>query len=149
MTNTRRSVSVLSIVGLSLLLLTGCVPGGYSVDSLSKQPEAGLTYPDSTDVHTGNSKGRVQFGLDGGDPASVEKTGTSTHTQAEVAAYYSQKLNGSGWTQTMDNPDDLLESGLREHVMAWENTKLKLAYEVDVWVEGETTRYFTQLRATR
>ena len=47
----RRLFSGLSVLGLSLLLLTGCVvPGGYDVNSLHLLPEAALVYPGSTGV---------------------------------------------------------------------------------------------------
>ncbi|MEC5150536.1 hypothetical protein [Cryobacterium sp. GrIS_2_6] len=66
-----------------------------------------------------------------------------------MVAHYTQELTANGWTQTMDNPDDTLASGLPGHVTAWEKAKLNLTYEVDVWGEGETTKYFTQLEAMR
>ena len=139
----------LSIIGISLLLLTGCVPGGYSVDSISKQPEASLTYPGSTEVHTNNFKGRVQFGLDGGDVASTGKSATTTHTQSEVVAYYTEELAAKGWTQRMDNPGAVTAAGLPAHWVSWDKTKLNLSYFVEVWTEGGSTKYFTQLEALR
>ena len=43
MATMRRLFSALSVLGLSLLVLTGCaVPGGYDVNSLHLQPESGL-----------------------------------------------------------------------------------------------------------
>jgi hypothetical protein len=58
MATMRRLFSGLSILGLSVLLLTGCVvPGGYDVNTLHLHPEAALVYPGSTGVHTNNYGG--------------------------------------------------------------------------------------------
>lgn len=130
------------------LLLTGCVPG-QSIDSLAKQPEATLTYPDSTDVRTNNVPGRVQFGLDGGDVATTGIYGTTTHTQREVLAFYSHALAENGWTQTMDSPGVHTESRQLAHAMQWDKTKLHLTYFVVVTTEGETTKYETLLESLR
>ena len=51
MAKQRRLFSGLSVLGLSLLVLTGCVvPGGYDVNSLHLLPESALVYPGSTGV---------------------------------------------------------------------------------------------------
>lgn len=133
---------------MCVLLLTGCVPG-QSIDSLATQPEAALTYPGSTDVRTNNVPGRVQFGLDGGDVAITGISGTTTHQQREVIAFYSHALAANGWTQTRDNPGVHTEAGLLAHAVQWDKTRLHLTYFIKVWTEGETTKYFTQLESLR
>ncbi|MDY7529242.1 MULTISPECIES: hypothetical protein [unclassified Cryobacterium] len=139
---------MVTAASMCLLLLTGCVPG-QSIDSLAKQPEAALTYPGSTDVRINNDRGRVQFGLDGGDVAVTGISGTTTHTQREVLAFYSQALAANGWTQTSDSPYAETASGQPAHVMQWDNAKLHLTYAVAVTAEGETTKYETHLESLR
>jgi len=148
MRRTSRFLSAATAASICMLLLTGCVPG-QSIDALAKQPEAALTYPGSTDVRTNNVPGRVQFGLDGGDVAMTGISGTTTHTQREVLAFYSQALAADGWTQTMDSPGVHTESRQLAHAMQWDETKLHLTYFVEVWTEGETTKYDTQLQSLR
>jgi len=148
MRRTTRFLSVVTAAGICLLLLTGCVPG-QSIDSLATQPEAALTYPGSTDVRTNNDPGRVQFGLDGGDVAVTGISGTTTHQQREVLAFYSHALAANGWTQTRDSPYAETASGLPAHVMQWDKTKLHLTYVVAVTPEGETTKYETHLESLR
>ncbi|MEB0005052.1 MULTISPECIES: hypothetical protein [unclassified Cryobacterium] len=139
---------MVTAASMCLLLLTGCVPG-QSIDSLAKQPEAALTYPGSTDVRINNDPGRVQFGLDGGDVAVTGISGTTTHTQREVIAFYSRALAANGWTQTTDTPGAHTEAGLPSHWISWDRTKLHLGYLVEAWTEGATTKYYTQLRSFR
>ncbi|TFB92261.1 MULTISPECIES: hypothetical protein [unclassified Cryobacterium] len=141
-------MSAVTAVGVCLLLLTGCVPG-QSIDSLATQPEAALTYPGSTDVRTNNVPGRVQFGLDGGDVAVTGISGTTTHTQREVIAFYSHALAANGWTQPRDDHRSETASGLPSYFMQWDKTKPYLTYVVVVWTEGETTKYETQLNSLR
>ncbi|MDY7530055.1 MULTISPECIES: hypothetical protein [unclassified Cryobacterium] len=141
-------MSAVTAVGVCLLLLTGCVPG-QSIDSLAKQPEAALTYPGSTDVRTNNVPGRVQFGLDGGDVAMTGISGTTTHTQREVLAFYSHALAANGWTQTTDDPRAETASGMPSHFMQWDKKKPYLTYVIAVTTEGETTKYETQLKSLR
>ncbi|MEC5148875.1 hypothetical protein [Cryobacterium sp. GrIS_2_6] len=148
MRRTTRFLSVVTAASMCLLLLTGCVPG-QSIDSLAKQPEAALTYPGSTDVRTNNVPGRVQFGLDGGDVAITGISGTTTHTQREVIAFYSHALAANGWTQPRDDPRAETASGLPSHFMQWDKTKPYLTYVIEVWTEGETTKYYTQLKSLR
>ena len=77
----------LSIIGIGLLLLTGCtVPGGYSVDTLNQQPETGVTYPARTDVHTAMSNGIPRNWIGKSGVARVGKTGTKTTGSSLVAA---------------------------------------------------------------
>ena len=96
----RRLFSGLSVLGLSLLLLTGCVvPGGYDVNSLHLQPEAGLVYPGSTGVHTNNYGGSPGNYVSKGAVAVTGKSATTIHTQLEVLAYFSQTLTADGWTK--------------------------------------------------
>ncbi|MDY7544459.1 MULTISPECIES: hypothetical protein [unclassified Cryobacterium] len=139
---------MVTAASMCLLLLTGCVPG-QSIDSLAKQPEAALTYPGSTDVRINDVPGRVQFGLDGGDVATTGISGTTTHTQREVLAFYSQALDADGWIQTSDSPYAETASGLPAHVMQWDKTKPYLTYVVAVTTEGETTKYETQMKSLR
>ncbi|MCI4658516.1 hypothetical protein [Cryobacterium zhongshanensis] len=137
---------MVTAASMCLLLLTGCVPG-QSIDSLAKQPEAALTYPGSTDVRINHDRGRVQFGLDGGDVAITGICGKTTHQQREVIAFYSHALAANGWTQTRDNPGVNTEAGLLAHAVQWDKTKLHLTYFIKVWTEGETTKYDTQLQS--
>jgi hypothetical protein len=85
MATIRRLFSGLSILGLSVLLLTGCVvPGGYDVNTLHVQPEAALVYPGSTGVHTNDYNGRPGNYVSKGAVAATGKSGTTIHTQLEV-----------------------------------------------------------------
>ena len=147
MANMRRLVSVLSVAGLSLLLLTGCVPGGYSVDTLKQQPEAALVYPGSTYVQTDDYNGSPGNMFGKGAYAVTSKSGTTTHTQSEVIAYYTEKLAANGWTVVMDNPGATTAAGFADHAVLWQKAKLNLAYQVDAWTDGGTTKYSTQLSA--
>ena len=101
MAKQRRLFSGLSVLGLSLLVLTGCVvPGGYDVNSLHLLPESGLVYPGSTDVHTNNYGGSPGNYVSKGAVAVTGKSATTVQTQLEVLAYFSQNLAAGGWTQT-------------------------------------------------
>ena len=97
MAKPRRLFSGLSVLGLCLLLLTGCaVPGGYDVDILHQQPEAALVYPGSTDVHTDDYNGRPGNYVSKGAVARTGKSATTTHTQLEVLAYFSRTRAADG-----------------------------------------------------
>ena len=135
------------MAGISLLILTGCVPGGYSVDTLKQQPEAALTYPGSTDVHTYDYNGSPGNMFGRGAVAMIGKSGTTIDTQSEVIAFYTKKLAANGWTIEMDNPGATTATGFADHAVLWQKTKLNLAYQVDAWIDGGITRYSTQLRA--
>ncbi|MEB0001658.1 hypothetical protein QN355_09015 [Cryobacterium sp. 10S3] len=143
-----RFLSAAATASICILLLTGCVPG-QSIDSLAKQPEAALTYPGSTDVRTNDIPGRVQFGLDGGDVARTGISGTTTHTQSEVIAFYSHALAANGWTQPRDDHRSETASGLPSYFMQWDKVKPFLTYVIAVWTEGETTKYATELESQR
>ncbi|WBM79919.1 hypothetical protein KIV56_17425 [Cryobacterium breve] len=119
------------------------------MDSLSKEPEAALTYPGSTDVSAHDYPGRVQFGLDGGDVAVTGISATTMHSQLEVIDFYANALEPGGWDQTLDNSGMLLSSGARGHSVLWWKAKPKLSYAVLVWADGETTKYRTEIEARR
>jgi hypothetical protein len=143
-----RFLGTVAAASICMLLLTGCVPG-RSLSSLAAVPEAALTYPGSTDVRTNNVPGRVQFGLDGGDVATTGISGTTTHRQREVIAFYSHALAANGWKQTMDNPRAETASGLPSHFLQWDKAEPYLTYVIEVWTEGETTKYYTQIESLR
>ena len=141
----RRLFSGLSVLGLSLLLLTGCVvPGGYDVNSLHLLPESGLVYPGSTDVHTNNYGGRPGNYVSKGAVAVTGKSAITTHTQLEVLAYFSRTLAADGWKQTQEDVRAATPEGLPAHWVAWDKPKLHLSYFVEVWTVGEATKYYTQ-----
>ena len=144
----RRLVSGLSVLGLSLLLLTGCaVPGGYDVNSLHLQPEAALVYPGSTDVHTNNYGGSPGNYVSKGAVAVTGKSATTIHTQLEVLAYFSQTLTADGWTKTREDDTATTPEGFRAKDISWVKNSLHLSYLVRTWTVGETTQYFTLLSA--
>ncbi|MDY7528364.1 MULTISPECIES: hypothetical protein [unclassified Cryobacterium] len=76
-------------------------------------------------------------------------SGTTTHQQREVIAFYSQALAANGWTQPRDDHRSETASGLPSYFMQWDKTKPYLTYVVVVWTEGETTKYETQLQSLR
>ena len=146
--NPRRLFSGLSVLGLSLLLLTGCVvPGGYDVNSLHLQPESGLVYPGSTGVHTNDYGGSPGNYVSKGAVAVTGKSATTIHTQLEVLAYFSQTLAADGWTQTREDDTATTPEGFRAKDISWVKNSLHLSYLVEVWSVGETTQYLTQLSA--
>ena len=141
----RRLFSGLSVLGLSLLLLTGCVvPGGYDVISLHLLTESGLVYPGSTDVHTNNYGGSPGNYVSKGAVAVTGKSATTIHTQLEVLAYFSRTLASDGWKQTQEDIPAATPEGLPAHWVAWDKAKLHLSYFVEVWTVGEATKYYTQ-----
>ena len=141
----RRLVMGLSVLGLCLLLLSGCaVPGGYDVNSLHQQPEAALVYPGSADVHSDDYNGRPGNYVSKGAVARTGKSATTTHTQLEVLAYFSRTLASDGWKQTQENVRAATPEGLPAHWVAWDKAKLHLSYFVEVWTVGEATKYYTQ-----
>ena len=148
MTGAKRIAAALTMVGISLLILTGCVPGGYSVDTLKQQPEAALTYPGSTDVHTDDYNGSPGNMFGRGGVAMTGKSGTTIDTQAEVLAFYSQALEADGWKQTQESAQNTTPTGIPDHFIVWVKNKLDLSYLVDVWTENGTTKYYTQLRSS-
>ena len=141
----RRLFSGLSVLGLSLFVLTGCVvPGGYDVNSLHLLPEAALVYPGSTGVHTNDYNGRLGNYVSKGAVARTGKSATTTHTQLEVLAYFSGTLAADGWKQTQEDVRAATPEGLPAHWVAWDKPKLHLSYFVEVWTVGEATKYYTQ-----
>ena len=144
----RRLFSGLSVLGFSLLVLTGCaVPGGYDVNSLHLQPESGLVYPGSTDVHTNDYGGSPGNYVSKGAVAVTGKSATTIHTQLEVLAYFSQTLAADGWTKTREDDTATTPEGFRAKDISWVKNSLHLSYLVEVWTVGETTQYLTQLNA--
>jgi hypothetical protein len=142
----RRLLFGMSVLGLCLLLLSGCaVPGGYDVNSLHLQPEAALVYPGSTDVHTNDYNGRPGNYVSKGAVAATGKSGTTIHTQLEVLAYFSKTLAADGWRQSYEIVRDTTPEGFPAHLIQWDKSHLHLAYDVKVWTDGEATKYFTQL----
>jgi hypothetical protein len=148
MATMRRLFPGLSILGLSLLLLTGCVvPGGYDVNTLHLHPEAALVYPGSTGVHTNNYGGSPGNYVSKGAVAATGKSATTIHTQLEVLAYFSRTLIADGWTQSYEIVRDTTPEGFPAHSIQWDKSHLHLAYDVKVWTEGEATKYFTRLHS--
>lgn len=145
----QRITFLLAVAAICVLVLTGCVPGDYSVNSLAREPEATLTYPGSTDVSTHDYPGRVQFGLDGGEVAETGTYATTTHTQGEVIAYYSRALAAASWDQIMDNAHSRTATDQPAHAIQWWKTKPHLSYSLLVWTEGTLTKYRTDIRAMR
>ena len=144
----RRLFSGLSVLGLSLLVLTGCaVPGGYDVNSLHQQPEAALVYPGSTDVHTNNYGGSPGNYVSKGAVAVTGKSATTVHTQLEVLAYFSQTLAADGWTKTREDDTATTPEGFRAKDISWVKNSLHLSYLLEVWTVGQSTQYLTQLNA--
>ena len=145
MAKPRHPFSGLGVLGLSLLMLTGCVvPGGYDVNSLHLRPEAVLVYPGSTGVHTDDYNGRPGNYVSKGAVARTGKLATTTHTQLEVLAYFSKILAADGWKQTQEEVRAFTPEGLPAHWIAWDKPKLHLSYLVEVWTVGEATKYLTQ-----
>ena len=146
--NPRRLFSGLSVLGLSLLLLTGCVvPGGYDINTLHLLPESGLVYPGSTDVHTNNYGGSPGNYISKGAVAVTGKSATTVHTQLEVLAYFSKTLAADGWTQIAQDDTATTPEGFRAQDISWVKNSLHLSYSVRTWTVGETTQYFTRLSA--
>ena len=144
----RRLFSGLSVLGLSLLLLTGCVvPGGYDVNSLHLLPESALVYPGSTGVHTNNYGGSPGNYVSKGAVAVTGKSATTVHTPQEVLAYFSQTLAADGWTKIGEDDRGTTPEGIPSKGIAWVKDSLHLSYLVTVWTVGETTQYLTQLSA--
>jgi len=146
--NPRRLFSGLSVLGISLLLLTGCVvPGGYDVNSLHQLPEAALVYPGSTGVDPYDYNGRPGNYIGKGAVAVIGKSATTIHTQLEVLAYFSQTLAADGWTKIGENDRGTTAEGIPSKDIAWVKNRLHLSYLVVVWTVGEATHYDTQLSA--
>ena len=148
MAKSRRLFSGLSVLGLSLFVLTGCVvPGGYDVNTLHLLPESGLIYPGSTGIHTYGYNGRPGNYVSKGAVAVTGKSATTIHTQLEVLAYFSQTLAADGWTQIGADDTATTPEGFRAQDISWVKNSLHLSYSVRTWTVGETTQYFTQLSA--
>ena len=146
MAKPRRLFSGLCILGLSLLLLTGCVvPGGHSVDSLRLQPEAALVYPGSTDVHTNYYNGSPGNYVSKGAVASIGNLATTIHTKLEVLAFFSKTVTADGWTQIGKSDQETTPEGLPASTVSWGKQSLHLSYSVEVWTEGETSKYWTRI----
>ena len=144
----RRLFSGLSVLGLSLFVLTGCVvPGGYDVNSLHLLPESALVYPGSTGVHTNDYGGSPGNYVSRGAVAATGKSATTVHTQLEVLAYFSQTLAADGWMKTREDDTATTPEGFRAKDISWVKNSLHLSYLVEVWTVGETTQYLTQLNA--
>ena len=144
----RRLLKGLSVLGLCLLLLSGCVvPGGYDVNSLHLLPESGLVYPGSTGVHTNDYGGSPGNYVSKGAVAVTGKSATTIHTQLEVLAYFSQTLAADGWTQIGEDDTVTTPEGFRAKDVSWVKNSLHLSYLVRTWTLGETTQYFTLLSA--
>ena len=140
--------SGLSVLGLSLLLLTGCViPGGYDVNSLHLLPEAGLVYPGSTGIHPYDFNGSPGNLISKGGQASTGKSGTTMDAPQDVLAYFSRILIADGWRQSYEIVRDTTPEGFPAHSIQWDKSHLHLAYDVKVWTDGEATKYFTQLQS--
>jgi len=148
MANPRRLFLGLSVPGLSLLLLTGCVVlGGYDVNSLHLLPESALVYPGSTGVQTNNYGGSPGNYVSKGAVAVTGKSATTVHTQLEVLAYFSQTLAAGGWTQTGADDTTTTPEGFRAKDISWVKNSLHLSDLVRTWIVGETTQYLTLLSA--
>ena len=148
MTKPRRLVLGLSVLGVSLLLLTGCaVPGGQSINSLHVLHESGLVYPGSTGVHTNDYGGSPGNYVSKGAVAATGKAATTVHTQLEVLAYFSKTLAAGGWTQIAQDDTATTPEGFRAQDISWVKNSLHLSYSVRTWTVGETTQYFTRLSA--
>jgi hypothetical protein len=144
---TRRTAVLLALVAACLLAVTACsVPGGYSVATLNKQPEAALTYPGSTEVQLRHFDGTRGNYVGKGGPAEVGLLGTTSATPAEVIAYYSGVLVPTGWTQTQDDPNDTAYPGRVAHLVAW--VKGVLSYSIIIWTDAAATKYDTNLEST-
>jgi hypothetical protein len=144
----RRLLKGLSVLGLSVLLLTGCVvPGGYDVNSLHLLPESGLVYPGSTGVHTNDYSGSPGNYVSKGAVAVTGKSATTIHTQLEVLAYFSQTLAADGWTQIGEDDTATTPEGFCAKDISRVKNSLHLSYLVRTWTVGETTQYFTLLSA--
>ena len=148
MAKSRRLFSGLSVLGLSLFVLTGCVvPGGYDVNTLHLLPESGLIYPGSTGIHTYGYNGRPGNYVSKGAVAVTGKSATTIHTQLEVLAYFSQTLAADGWTKIGENDRGTTAEGIPSKDIAWVKNSLHLSYLVRTWTVGETTQHFTRLSA--
>ena len=148
MAKQRRLFSGLSVLGLSLLVLTGCVvPGGYDVNSLHLLPESALVYPGSTGVDPYDYGGSPGNYIGKGAVAVTGKSATTVHTQLEVLAYFSQTLAADGWTQLRRSDNETTPEGIPAKAISWRKDSLHLSYLVTVWTVGETTHYDTQLSA--
>ena len=142
----RRLFSGLGVLGLSLLLLTGCTyPGGYVVNTLHLIPESGLIYPGSTGVHTNDYGGSPGNYVSKGASAATGKLATTVHTQLEVLAYFSKALAADRWVKTVEDDQGMTAEGIPSKAIAWGKDSLHLTYVVEVWTVGETTQYRTRL----
>lgn len=143
----KSAAGLLALVVACLLAVTACsVPGGYTVASLRKLPESGLTYPGSTEaqaLHSDGNRGNV-FGK--GSAAMVGVVGTTTASPAEVIAYYSAAPVPTGWAQVLENPRATDYPGRVSHIVA--SSKGTLSFTVDIWTEGTATKYDTDLEST-
>jgi hypothetical protein len=145
-TTKRRAAVLLALVAACLLAVTACsVPGGYSVATLNKQPEAALTYPGSTDVQPRHFNGTRGNWASKGGPAYVGLTAATTASPAAVIAYYSTALTSTGWTQTQNDPNDTDYPGRISHLVVWRSGKL--SYLLNVWTTDAATGYTTTLSA--
>lgn len=144
--NPRRVLSGLTILGLSLLLLTGCaIPGGYNPDSLRQLQESSLAYPGSTDVKTSNYAGSPGNYVSKGAAAEINGSGTTVHTQLEVLNYFSKALAAGGWVEENKSDNETTPDGIPAKDIVWVKDDLNLYYQITVWTVGETTHYETHL----
>lgn len=147
MATMRRSVSGLSILGLGLLVLTGCAVG-RSLDSLHSPPEAALIYPGSTGVQTLDHKGRLQFGLNNGDVPTTGKLETTVHPRLEVVNYFYKALAENGWGENHAQADTTIE-GFTANSTQRDKKSLHLGFYIQAWTDGEKSGYRTQLSSDR
>ena len=144
--NLRRLFDGLTVLGLSLLILTGCaIPGGYNPDSLRQIPESSLAYPGSTDVKTSDYAGSLGNYVSKGAAAEINGSGTTVHTQLEVLNYFSKVLAAGGWVEESKSDNETTPDGIPAKDIVWVKDKLNVYYQITVWTVGETTHYETHL----
>jgi hypothetical protein len=141
-----RLVSGLSVLGISLLVLTGCGVG-QSVDSLHTMPEARFEYPGSTGVSTNDSYGTPGGWMGKGGIDNTGKFGKTTHSELEVLSYFSHMLAAKGWEQSGEKEKVELPLPAPSRVLWWEKKSLHLAYLVEVNTIDHVTWYETLLQS--
>lgn len=147
MRTTNRAAGMIALAVACLLAVTACsVPGGYTVASLHKLPESGLTYPGSTDVQPRHSDGVRRNMVGKGVPAMVGISATTSAAPADVIAYYSGALVPDGWAQMEDDPRATYYPGRVSHIVGW--SKGTLSFAINLWTEGTATKYDTDLEST-
>ena len=147
MVTTRRSVSGLGVLSLSLLVLTGCA-SGQNLDSLHSQPEAAFDYPGSAGVQTLENTGRLQFGLNDGDVPTAGKLGTVAHTRLEVLNHLYKALAKNGWGENHAQVDPSIEGSTANSTQR-DKKSLWLDLYIQAWTDGEKSGYRTQLWSDR